>query len=674
MSPRGMRSLALTLSLASLPAIVAVQSAATPGGKGDRDWSLSGGDLANSRYSALAEISRSNVGRLAGTWTTSLEGPLRATPVVGGGLMFVPTRTQIVAFDAGSGKVAWSYRPSVPFSSSSKGLTLGEGLVFAGLSNTTMIAVRQATGELVWTYTFNRTGERSGPISSTATYANGVVVVPVSGGDSNLRGRLIALDAKTGRERWVFDAVPAPGEPGFETWPREGEAWRFGGGAIWMPPSVDPDLGLVYVGVGNANPQFGGDVREGNNLFTDCVVALNLENGTLVWYKQLVHHDIWDYDLSTPLVLYDAQMDGQRRKAIAVMRTDGYLFAFDRATGAPVFPIEERPVPQDAQLHTAATQPFPVGGQQIGPNCTEPGLMPDGFAPGCYFDPLRPGMPNLAVPFMTMRFSPMAYSPDTRFFYATACVAPWWVRRPANGWLHGQNVHVPGQRWSGIVAAVDSGTNKIVWQKRVPAPMCGGSGAMATASGLVFNSSPDGLMHAYDAKTGESLWEFQVGTNGPTGAIGPASGPVISYEVAGRQFVAVLMDKALWAFTLDGTLSARPPAAPAPTDQSFVGSVERTDTVRLGTVIVQINPVERANEDWQDEYGISPIRVGIKPGTTITWRNTSKVEHTIAARDGSWSTGPIKPGESARHTFATPATYTYICTDHPWTIAQLIVE
>ena len=333
-----------------------------------------------------------------------------------------------------------------------------------------------------------------------------------------------ALDAKTGKERWVFDAVPAPGEPGFETWPKEGEAWRFGGGAIWMPPSIDLELGLVYVGVGNANPQFGGDVREGDNLFTDCVVALNLESGKLAWYKQLVHHDIWDYDLGTPLVLYDAQMGGQPRKAIAVMRTDGYLFAFDRVTGAPVFPIEERPVPQDAQLHTAATQPFPVGGEQIGPNCTEPGLMPNGFTPGCYFDPLRPGMPNLAVPFMTMRFSPMAYSPATRFFYATACVGPWWVRRPANGWLHGQNVHVPGQKWYGIVAAVDSSTNKIVWQKRAPTMLCGGSGAMATASGLVFNASPDGLMHAYDAKTGESLWEFQVGTNGPMGAIGPASG------------------------------------------------------------------------------------------------------------------------------------------------------
>ncbi len=287
-----------------------------------------------------------------------------------------------------------------------------------------------------------------------------------------------------------------------------------------------------------------------------------------------MHHDIWDYDLSTPLVLYDAGTGREARKAIAVMRTDGFLFAFDRASGEPVFPIEERKVPQDATLHTAPTQPFPVGGQQIGPYCAEPDLMPAGFKMGCYFDPLRPGTPNLAVPFMNMRFSPMAYSPDTHLFYATACVAPWWVRRPANGWLHGQNSHVPGQQWHGIIAALDSRTNRIAWEKRVPLPMCGGSGAMVTATGLVFNASPDGIVHAYDGANGNELWQFQTGTNGPMGSIGPASGPVISYEVRGTQYIAVLMGRALWAFTVGGPLPARAAAGPAPTAQPFEGSVQ----------------------------------------------------------------------------------------------------
>jgi alcohol dehydrogenase (cytochrome c) len=638
------------------------------------EWPLAGGDSSNSRFSTLTQITRDNIGRLAGAWTKELDGALRAMPLVSGGLLFIPTRTQVHAFRAADAKEVWTYRPGTPISPNLKGLAAGDGLLFVGLVNASMIALRQETGELVWTYSLRRDGERVGPVSSPSTYAEGVVLVPVSGGDSNLRGRLVGLDAKTGRELWVFDAVPSPGQPGFETWPKDTAAWRFGGGAIWMPPAVDPELGIAYVGVGNASPQFGGDIRKGDNLFTDCVVALDLKTGRMRWYRQLVHHDIWDYDLSTPLVLYDAETNGQRRKAVAVMRTDGYLFSFDRASGMPVSAIEERAVPQNAALHTSPTQPFPVGGEQIGPNCAEPGLMPEGFALGCYFDPLRPDMPNFAVPFMTTRFAPMSFSSATGYFYVTACVAPWWVRRPDNGWLHGDNVHVPGQHWYGIVAAIDGRTNRIAWQQRVPVPMCGGSGTLSTASGLVFTASPDGNMTAYDARTGESLWQFQTGRNGPTSPIGPASVPMIAYEAEGRQFVASLMERELWAFALDGRLSARAPAGPPPVEQPFTAPIEEVSNVRLAKVIMQNNPDTGVNEPWHDEHGISPTRVRVRAGTTVTWTNGGRMKHALVARDGTWSTESIAPGESARVTFDRPGVYTYICRDHPWSIAQITVE
>jgi plastocyanin len=181
-------------------------------------------------------------------------------------------------------------------------------------------------------------------------------------------------------------------------------------------------------------------------------------------------------------------------------------------------------------------------------------------------------------------------------------------------------------------------------------------------------------MHAYDGRTGESLWVFQVGRNGPAGAIGPASGPVISYEVGGRQFIAALMDRDLWAFALDGKLAPRAPAGPPPTEQPFVALVETVSNVRLGTVITQTNPDSGVNEPWHDEYGVRPTRVIVKSGTMVTWTNTGRMAHTMTARGGAWSTGSIKPGESATLSFDQPGTYTYICKEHPWSIGQLIVE
>jgi plastocyanin len=233
---------------------------------------------------------------------------------------------------------------------------------------------------------------------------------------------------------------------------------------------------------------------------------------------------------------------------------------------------------------------------------------------------------------------------------------------------------VPSQKWYGLIAAVDARTNKIAWQKRVPAPMCGGSGILATASGLVFTASPDGNMWALDSRSGELLWEFQIGQNGPTGAIGPAAGPMMSYEANGRQFIATLMAQDLWAFSLEGKLTPRANAGPPPLEQPFAGAIEAVSNIQLATVITQNNPDSGVNEPWHDEYGIRPSRARIKAGTTVTWTNTGQMTHTLAARTNEWSTPPIRPGDSATLTFEKPGTYTYICREHPWSIAQLVVE
>ena len=173
-------------------------------------------------------------------------------------------------------------------------------------------------------------------------YARGKVFVGLANGDIGGQGRVLALDAATGEVEWTFFVVPRPGELGHETWPQDNDSWEFGGGGVWLVGTVDPDLGMLYFSTGNPVPMFGGELREGDNLFTASVLALDMETGERRWHYQVVRHDIWDADIATPLLLYDITVDGEEVKAVAAMRADGYLFLFDRETGEPLLPIEER--------------------------------------------------------------------------------------------------------------------------------------------------------------------------------------------------------------------------------------------------------------------------------------------------------------------------------------------
>ena len=236
-------------------------------------------------------------------------------------------------------------------------------------------------------------------VSAAPTYVDGMVLGGLASGDAGIKGRFVALDAKTGKLKWQFNTIPLPGEAGHDTWPADSDAWTHGGAGVWMNPSVDPALGIVYFGTSNASPQYGGEVRPGDNLYTVTALALDLKTGKEKWHFQPLHHDIWEGDLGTPLVLYDQIFDGKLRKAIAILRTDGEMFVLDRATGKPIIPVEERPVKQDPRLATAPTQPYSVGIDKVGPNCVEPDMIPAGFKAGCYWDPVnfdsaQPGVPD----------------------------------------------------------------------------------------------------------------------------------------------------------------------------------------------------------------------------------------------------------------------------------------
>ena len=190
----------------------------------------------------------------------------------------------------------------------------------------------------------------------------------------------------------------------------------------------------------------------------------------------------------------------------------------------------------------------------------------------------------------------------------------------------------------------------------------------------MFHAEPDGVFQAYDAKTGNELWRFQTGELGLGGGAGPSGAAALTYESRGEQFIALANNRSVWAFKVGGTVPPRQAPTPPAVTREWAGRIADTAAVQLGTVTTFNIASANKKIDWADDNGLSPSRVRTKSGTPVTFTNTSKVSHAVAARDGTWTSGPIKPGESATVTVTKPGVYEYICTDHPWTIGQLIVE
>jgi alcohol dehydrogenase (cytochrome c) len=659
MQRRHWGSLLLAACLAPHLALAAGSDWSKPAGK---DWPMGGGDWSNSRYSTLDKINTRTVAQLGGAWARKFEGETtRATPVVSDGLMFVTTTAAVYALKPDTGDIVWQAKPPAVMSGLYKGAAVGGGLVYVGLSTGQIVAYKEKTGEQAWVGSISDDPPLRGQfISAAPTYVDGLVIAGLANGDYGIIGRITALDARTGKQVWRFDTVPAPGQPGHETWPQDNDEWQRGGVGVWVTPAVDPKLGLVYAGTGNPVPQWGGEARAGDNLYSDSVLALDLKTGTLRWHYQLVHHDIWEQDAGTPVVLYDSAKTG---KGLAVARADGYLFLLDRATGKPLVPVEERPVPQNARVKTAPTQPFPVTADQLGPRCMPTDMIPAGFKAACQYDPVDADQPNVMYPLIRTRQAPMAFSPATGLFYATAAVAPRWLIRYEDPRFFVATPSIPGMKSYGLFAAWD-GKSKLAWQRRTPLRIENGSGMTATAGGLLFHGHPDGTFQALDARTGEQLWQFQTGAN--------ASGAPAVYEAGGAQYVAVTATNTLWSFKIGGTLpQAEAPPMP-PTETSFAGRIEKTDRISLGAVIADTG-LEKVRETF-DEYAIRPMRARVAVGTKVTWTNNGMQTHSASALDGSWSTGPIAPGKTGTVTFDRPGTYTYICADHPFSLAQIIVE
>lgn len=558
---------------------VAVASAFGTAAAADRDWSrpagddwpANGGGWSNQRFSSLAKIDAGNVKTLGGAWMADLNGEIaKGSPVVENGVMYVAAGGgHLYALDAKTGTVIWSLQPQGPgIDPRNRGLAVGGGKVFVGQSDGSVIAVDAKTGQQVWSTYIGDGPARFGMfVSAAPTYVNGLVIAGLASGDAGIRGRVVALDAKTGKQVWLFNTIPGPGDAGHETWPQDSDSWKNGGAGVWMVSAVDPALGLIYFGTSNAAPQYGGEVRGGDDLYTATALALDVKTGKLRWHFQTLHHDIWEGDLGAPLVLFDyAKGDGKPRSAVGILRTDGYLFILDRKTGEPIIPVEERPVAQNPRLKTAPTQPYPAGADKVGPNCVEKDLIPPGFVPSCYWNPIDFDQPNIVAPTST-RFAPMSYDPQTGYFYVTGQSGGHWIRRGDDPYFFSLP-SVPGMKSYGLLVAIDSRTDKIVWQKHMTYPIAFGSGTTATAGGLVFHGDPDGTFQAYDAKSGDKLWEFQTGAD--------VAAPSVVYEVGGEEYVATIASSHVWSFKLGGKLAPLP-APPAAQDRERLRRAHRQD-------------------------------------------------------------------------------------------------
>ena len=677
----------LALGVVALTGSLRAQAPEQAGGYSSDDWSFAGGDQGSSRYSTLAQISTDTIDRLGGAWVTRLDGggSSRSTPVVKDGVIFLTAGPSVHALSGATGEAIWRWQSDTPEARmvpSWQGLGLGGGLVFVGLASAEVAALSQDTGELVWASAAGSVPPQDGETVTTApVYARGQVFVGVANGDSGGQGRVVALDAATGEINWAFFVVPRPGEFGHETWPQESDIWEVGGGGVWLNGNVDPELGLVYFSTGNPAPMFGGELREGDNLFTAAVIALDMETGERRWHFQVVRHDIWDADIATPMLQYEVEMGGQTREALAAMRADGLLFLFDRETGEPLIPIEQRPVPQDAGLLTADTQPFPVGAESIIPDCSYwRDRVPPPFELSCSaFTPPSVDQETvvaLSSPIPMVRVTPMSFSPQTGYIYAQGRGHVGRAKRFADPWISdnrpGGYLRLGLPESTGVLAAVDPTTNTVAWKQDLPGGRLGTSGPLATAGGLVFWGAADGQLDAYDAQTGERVWAFQTTPAGTR--LRP--GPTATYAIDGKQFVAIPMGSEIWAFALDGTV----PPRDEPLDEPLADLVRWTGPPPRETNEVETSTL-RENPSWSlggsrgalDEHAFNPQRAQVTVGARLRIVNNGELGHTVVAQDDSWTTGLIEPGLFGTVTFNQAGTFLFHCDEHPWALGEITV-
>jgi alcohol dehydrogenase (cytochrome c) len=492
-------------------------------------WLTYSGTYAARRYSPLTEITAANVAALRPQWVYQVQeaGPIEATPLVADGVMYITeARSRVAALDLRTGRTLWRYEPSLPkevrtigFGPVNRGVALLDDRVYVGTLNAHLVALDARSGSVRWDVEVadNRLGYA---ITSAPLAIDGKIVIGVSGGEAGIRGFLDAYDAKTGARVWRFNTVPGPGEPGHDTW--AGDSWKTGGAPTWLSGSYDPELNLLYWGVGNPGP-WNGDHRKGDNLYSCSLVALDAATGTLRWHFQFTPHDTHDWDANQIPVLVDATIDGSLRKLVVTANRNGFYYVLDRATGAFV------------RGTAFSTQTWAQGLDQRGRAIEIPGMEPS--EEGTLVWPSLQGATNW--------FSP-AFDPARQLFFVPVReLGSRYFKNdieyePGKPFLGASEDVVSGDKVYGAVRALDVLTGERRWERRLLSPLW--AGVMATAGGLVFGSTNEGNVYALDSATGATLWDFQTG--------GPCAANPIAFVLDGREQIGVACGQAFFVFGL----------------------------------------------------------------------------------------------------------------------------
>jgi len=486
------------------------------------------GNYANTRYSQARQINAGNVARLkpAFVFQTAVVESMETAPVVVNGVMYITTSfDHVYALDATTGKELWHYKQKLgPVATyccgpNNRGVAVSGDRLYLGTLDAKLVSLDARTGKLLWE-TEIADPDKGYSETMAPVVADGKVLIGTNGGEYGIRGFVKAFDADSGKLVWTFYTIPEKGHEGVwattdavgrdmhrdiaaekEQLGRDASFYQTLGGGVWMTPAIDRKTGLVFFTVGNPSPDLYGAKRPGDNLYTDSLVAIDLNTGEYRWHYQYVAHDVWDLDAVSPPILVDVKDEhGKTVPGVIHGGKTGFVYVHDRRDGHLIRHSSPM-VPQDGVWNL----PSPTGERmELGANGG-------------------------------VEWSPMAVHPGHSAAYAVNLLQPMTYHVEAADypggklWLGGAFKTIPGGKQTGNVTAVDYNTGKILWQQPTDEPMMGG--ALATAGDLVFAGEGNGSFKAYHAKTGKVLWKFQCGAG--------VNAPAVTYTVKGKQYVAV---------------------------------------------------------------------------------------------------------------------------------------